>query len=156
MARNLVTPKGKAAVAVGLGDLQKRILDVINVAVSKNSVKGVWMKGALLIRDEARRRAPELTKDTPRRVRGLLKKAIFAAYGADDKPNVLVGVNYRIAPHAWITEFGTTYRETKSGAARGNSPPHPYMRPALTSQRSKAVEVMAQGYRELIETAAAK
>ena len=133
--------------------------DIVN-STSTSEVKKVWMRGAILIRDDAKRRAPILQSDKHGlkwwQRPGALKNAIFAAYGKEDAPNVLVGVNYRLAPQAHWIEFGTAFRDTRKGAARGSSPPHPYMRPALAAQQNNAMDAMAQGYRELIEKAATK
>lgn len=163
MARNLVTPKGKFAIAEGLPELQKRVADLVNRVDGGNEagreVKQIWMKGAILIRDQARSNAPTIKSD-PKNPKdwqqpGVLKSAIYAAYGRDNAPNVIVGVNYRKAPQAYWIEFGATERTTKSGANRGSVPPNPYFRPAVTQKKAEATAVIAQGYRELIEKAAA-
>jgi HK97 gp10 family phage protein len=167
MARSLATPKNKLAVAVGLPELQKRIADLINAVDGKSAgreVKKVWMRAALVVRDEARSRAPLIKSDPahPKKWQapGILKKAIFAAYGKDTAPNVIVGVNYGMAPQAHWIEFGTAERQTgdmkgkstgKHAANRGSVPPQPYMRPALAAARAQAIEIMAAGYRDLIE-----
>ncbi len=160
MARNVVTPKGKAAIVEGLPDLQKRIADLLGRTVSGGEVKKVWMRGAVIIRDEAIRLAP-IIQSEPKSLKpwqrpGALKQAIFAAYGKETAPNVIVGVNYRKAPQAHWMEFGTAERTTKSGANRGHVTPQPYMRPALATKRAEAIAAMGQGYRELIETAATR
>lgn len=168
--RNLVTPKGKLAITEGLPELHKRIADVLEMVGGKE-VKKVWMRGAIVIRDEARRLAPfdanPATRLNPKQpwhtTPGLLKRAIYAAYGKDTAPNVLVGVNYKLAGFAHWIEFGTADRTTgdikgkstgNHAANRGHVTPHPYMRPALATKRAEAIAVIAQGYRELIEKAA--
>lgn len=111
-------------------------------------VKKIWMQAALDLRDSARDFAPvakapiihyEAGKP-PRTIQpGALRSAIFAAYGEPEKPNVLVGVNYKIAPHAHWLEFGNV-----------RIPAQPYMRPALTLMRSACVATIAEGYRRLL------
>lgn len=159
MARSLVTPKNKIAVAEGLPELQKRIAEVLNRGtVAGFELKKVWMRGAVIIRDEAKRLAPVI-QDPPANLKpwqrpGSLRDAIYAAYGKETSPNVIIGVNYRKAPQAHWMEFGTEDRHTKAGANRGSVSPRPYMRPALFAKRAEAVSVMAEGYRELIERTA--
>jgi HK97 gp10 family phage protein len=138
MARRIVTPKGKAVRIEGLAELQKRISDILDRTTGER-IKRIHMGAALVLRDEARDLAPVLRKPKKGRVAGLLKSAIFAAYGKDTDPSVLVGVNYRIAPHAHWLEFGNA-----------RIPAQPFMRPAIAAVRSKVVAVIAEGYRKLL------
>lgn len=146
MARNAVTAGGKAARLEGLPELHAKIAHILDRAAG-NEAKQVWMKAALVLRDEARDLAPiiQIPKPNPRpwQVPGTLKSAIFAAYGDPAKPNVIVGVNYAKAPQAHWIEYGTSH-----------SAAQPYMRPALTATRSMMVAIIAEGYRGLIERAA--
>ena len=49
------------------------------------------------------------------------------------------------APHGFIYERGTTVRQNKAGANRGQSPPHPTFEPIAEEHRKKAVAaVMAR------------
>jgi len=143
MARSVVTKKGKAVQIEGLLELQERVADILDRTTGK-AIKRVYMGAALVLRDEARDLAPELKKPKKGRVPGLLKSAIRAAYGDPTKPNVLVFVDYRIAPHAHLVEFGTVKMQAQ-----------PYMRPALAAARSKCVNIIADGFRELIEESSA-
>jgi HK97 gp10 family phage protein len=162
VARRVVTGKGKAVRLEGLAKLQEQMAGLMEFGENGGSanratgqeVKRIYMGAALLLRDEARSRAPILKSEVKGHVPGLLKKAIFAAYGEPTKPSVLVGVNYKIAPHAWLVEFGTSQRSTKSGKSTGIGPAQPFMRPALTAVRSKCVAIIAEGLRGLIEKAA--
>jgi HK97 gp10 family phage protein len=138
MARRIITPKGKSVRLEGLPELQAKISAIIDRSTGRE-VKKIHMGGALVLRDEARDLAPILQKPKKGRVAGLLRSAIFAAYGKESTPDVLVGVNYRIAPHAHWLEFGNV-----------RIPAQPYMRPAITATRSKIVAVIAEGYRKLL------
>ncbi len=138
MARRIITPKGKAVRLEGMAELQEKISQIIDRATGKD-VKKIHMGAALVLRDEARDLAPVLQKPKKGRVAGLLRSAIFAAYGKDSVSDVLVGVNYKIAPHAHWLEFGNV-----------RIPAQPYMRPAITATRSKVVAVIAEGYRKLL------
>lgn len=98
-------------------------------------LKKGFMVGALIVRDEIRSLVPVRT--------GLLKSAIFAAYGAADKSDVLVGVNSRKAvkttkggktrSYAGIVEFGNAAH-----------PPQPYMRPGINAARPSAARAMKE------------
>lgn len=147
MARNLVTRGGKAAQIEGIPELQEKISAIINRATG-DQVKKIWMQAALEMRDAARDYCPvapgpitHYEKGKPPRIipPGLLKSAIFAAYGERDKPDVLMGVNHRIAPHAHWLEFGNS-----------RIPAQPYMRPAISLMRSTCVQIIADGYRKLL------
>jgi HK97 gp10 family phage protein len=92
------------------------------------------MKGALIIRDEARDIVPVVT--------GTLRDSIFAAYGDPKKADVIVGVNTRMAvdqdsedkrTYAGIVEYGDDTRA-----------PHPYMRPAINAARPLVARVVAE------------
>lgn len=134
MARTLITARGKAFKLEGMVEIKQRIGRIVTKANSAD-IKRVYMRGAMVLRNEARDLAPIKT--------GRLKAAIFAAYGPPYKQTVLVGVNYRIAPHAHIVEFGSSH-----------SPPHPYLRPAMNYTRSMVVRVIAEGFLSMLEDAA--
>jgi HK97 gp10 family phage protein len=167
VARSVVTPKGRAARIEGLPELQAKITKILDRTTGKQ-VKRVWMDAALVLRDAARGMAPVLKKPHKGHVAGLLKSAIFAAYGDPAKPNVLVGVNYRIAPYARLVEYGGSKKSKGprmtgdiKGRPTGNRvqstgymTAQPFMRPALTATRSKCVAIIAEGYQKLIEEAA--
>jgi HK97 gp10 family phage protein len=105
------------------------------------------MKGALMIRDEARDLVPVDT--------GLLKQSIFAAYGDRKKTDVLVGVNTRQAvattqagvtrTYAGVVEFGDDYRA-----------PHPYMRPGIQAARPSVARIVKEEISAAIEKLAGK
>src|SRR4051812_34778253 len=116
MPRNVITRKGKQVQIEGLDQLQNNIAALMSRATGKE-VKKIWMQAALDLRDAARDYAPvakepikHYEKGQPMRIiqPGALRAAIFAAYGEPDKPNVLVGVNRRMAPHNKWIEFGNS------------------------------------------------
>lgn len=147
MPRNVITSRGRQVRIEGLAALQNNIASLMSRATGKE-VKKIWMQAALDLRDAARDYAP-IAKEPiihyekgqpPRTIQpGALRAAIFAAYGEPDKPNVLVGVNRRMAPHNKWIEFGNA-----------RIPPQPYMRPALSLMRSSCVSTIAEGYRRLL------
>lgn len=117
-----------------------------------------FMKGALMVRDEVRDLAPVGPT-------GNLKKGVFAAYGDPRKPNVLVGVNYRISPHAHLVEYGTSGARSPKKArllrftidgrvvftrSVAPMPRQPYFRPGVTAARPLAARVIAEGLRKAL------
>jgi HK97 gp10 family phage protein len=124
----------------GLPELNKNVDNLLKEMGHKEGqrvgdrIKRVLMGAALTIRDEARDLVPVKT--------GLLKSAIFAAYGDERKPDVLVGVNHRIAPHSHLVEFG---------ARGGQMPAQPFMRPAIAATRGIAANMVADGLKDIIE-----
>lgn len=124
----------KALAFKGMDEFQDRLSKIVN-EVTGAEMKEVMLEGALLLRDEARRRAPVKT--------GALRKGIFAARGDANKPSVLVGVNYKIAPHAHLIEFG-------HGGPRP-APPKPYMRPAIDASAIRIQNIMKSGFAKIIE-----
>jgi hypothetical protein len=137
----------------GAEAIQERISDILD-AVTGPEVKRVFMKGALVLRDEARDIAPYnedreklLSKGKITEQRHL-RDAIFAAYGDKGKPNVLVGVNPKIAPHFHWLEYGIPARSTFRA--------QPYMRPAITATQRTVSTIIIEGLQKVVEQAARK
>ena len=120
----------------GMKETQENLGRVLN-AVTGPEMKHVMMGAALVARNTIRELAP-LGKT------GRLKRAPFAAYGDANQPNVLVGMNYKIAPHAHLVEFG------HAGKAAG---PHPYFRPGITRAAPLMRPILEQGFKKVIERA---
>lgn len=116
------------------GELDNLLRDVTSQSVGKD-MKDVFVKAALEVRDDARQRVAVKT--------GNLKKGIFAARGDNNKPSAIVGVNYKIAPHAHLVEFGH--------AGPHPAPPHPYMRPAVENKRDRVRQILSDGLREIVD-----
>lgn len=131
----------------GIPDLQRNIDRLLAEMGGKDGrtagegVKRVLMGGALIIRDECRDLAPVKT--------GKLRSAIFAAYGKRGSPDVLIGVNTRIA----VGKSGSGYKTYAGVIEFGNAThqPQPYMRPGITAARPSAVSYIAGGLRDLIQ-----
>ncbi len=118
----------------GMDEILQNLSNVIDKTTGK-AVKEVYLKAGLRLRDQARSRVPVKT--------GALKEAIFAARGDENKPNVLVGVNYKKAPHAHLIEYGTV-----------RAPAHPYLRPAVSASADEMRRIIESGLRRIIEDAA--
>lgn len=147
MARNLVTKRGKSVRLEGLQEISANIDRILKETGRSGAravgekIKRVLMGGALMVRDEVRDMAPHGKT-------GNLKRGVFAAYGREDKPDVLVGVNYRIAPHAHLVEFGH--------GGPNAAPPHPYFRPGIAAAKPLAIRAIADGLRKVIEESVKK
>lgn len=70
---------------------------------------------------------------------GRIKKAVFVDYGDPKKPNVVLGMNYKIAPHAHWLEYGTVKMRPQS-----------YFRTGITSSRSAMAATMLSNAKEFI------
>lgn len=115
----------------GVDEIKKNIAKILD-RTSGEKIKKVYMRAAMIAVREARSIVPVRT--------GKLRDAIFADYGDPTKPNVLVGVNYRKAPHAHLVEFGTV-----------KTPAHPYFRPAVTATRSLMAATIIEGFKEILD-----
>ncbi|MFZ5762832.1 MAG: HK97-gp10 family putative phage morphogenesis protein [Thermodesulfobacteriota bacterium] len=81
-----------------------------------------------LIAEEARRLAPGKTGTLKRGIVARINKvsAYFAGQGS-----AYVGVDYHIAPHAHLVEYG---------ARGGQMPAHPFIRPAIANKQHEAAQ----------------
>lgn len=90
---------------------------------------------------------------------GALKRAIkvFSEKGSKDVSRLRVGVDYKIAPHAHLVEFGTGERKqgTSSrknrtiikkwgGRRTGKMPAFPFMRPAFESTKERVLQAFVE------------
>lgn len=132
--RNSVNAVARKALALkGLDDLNQQLAKMVDEATGKE-LKDALMSGAIPLRDEAKRIAPMKT--------GRLRSAIFADRGDENRPSVLVGVNYKIAPHAHVVEFGH--------AGPSPAPPKPYMRPAAANTSATVYGNIRKGFGKII------
>lgn len=133
MARGAVTKaslKKAAKQSMGFDPASAQIV-FDNVAalidqVRAEKLKSVFLKAGTILRDRARTNAPYRT--------GKLRSAIFVDEGKPQLPNVLVGVNLRRAPHAYLVENGTS-----------KAKPKPYFRTAITTERQNMAKVIFDG-----------
>lgn len=118
----------------GMAELQEQLGKIVN-DVSGAEMKEVLLKQAIVLRDEAKRIAPKGL--------GNLRNSIFATRGDTNKPTAFVGVNFKIAPHAHIVEYGH--------AGPHPAPPHPYMRPAVVNKAEAIQRGLAEGLGAIIK-----
>jgi HK97 gp10 family phage protein len=134
----------------GLKELNEK-LQQLPAKLEKNILRGAIRSGAMVIVEDARRRAPVLSVLDPRRVFGALAKSI-RAMGVQMRNGMLTGgvvaggtatVGRGKAKleadafYARFVEFGTAKM-----AAR------PFMRPAIDSKTTGAIDATAQYIRE--------
>lgn len=133
--RNSVRAVAKKALAFkGMDEFQERLSKVVD-AVSGPEMKDVMMRGAVIIANDARRRVRVKT--------GNLRGAIFASRGDENRSSVLVGVNFRKAPHAHLVEFGH--------GGPHPAPPYPFMRPAVESNAGRVEKIFRDGFGRILE-----
>lgn len=121
----------------GLEEVARRIKSVLS-PLEGPDVTAVLLRGAKIIRDEARRRAPVYTGTLKRSIkarRGKRRAKYYAtAYAAADR---------KIAPHAHLVEYGTVKMNAK-----------PYWRPAVDATREQVMRTVNEGIAALIGRAA--
>ena len=130
----------KAFKLEGIEEIQANVANVINATTGKQA-KDVYVAAAVYGKNQ-------VVPLVPRGKTGNLRRAIFAARGDENKPDALLGVNYRIAPYAHLVEFGHG----------GPHPagPHPYMRPGVTRAIPGIAQIIKDGLLKVIEDAAEK
>jgi len=142
MKQGPILRKGQAFKLEGLPELTKKMkrLQIESAFRSgtserlRKNVKKALMTAALMVRDEVRDMAPVRS--------GLLRSAVFASYGSEHSPTVLVGVNHNKAPHSHLVEFG---------GRGGEMPKKPFLRPGIAAARPMAIRVVAEGLRNVLE-----
>jgi hypothetical protein len=120
----------------GLDDL-RRSLSAIRAIGGDPRIKKIAEEGARVLHRSMVDRAPY----NPRRKRGThLRDAIFIGLGPPEYANVLVGVNIRKAPHAWLVEYGSRIWSGK-----------PYFRPAIELLGDYVMGMIQQKLQQLLE-----
>lgn len=122
----------------GLAEIQAKLANILDHTTGTKA-KEVYFQAAQVGKEA-------ILAITPLGPTGNLRKAIFAAHGDPEKPNALVGVNHRIAPHAHLVEYGH--------AGPHPAPPHPYFRPGIVDASPGMKEVIEKGLTGIIEEAA--
>ena len=119
----------------GLQELNSNIQKVI-ASLSPDEVEPVLLESAEQVADHARANAPEGPT-------GNLKRSIVAKTlqrRGDAPAPALVAIDFRIAPHAHLVEFGTAERIGPTGKSSGIMPAEPFFRPAWDSEKGHIVE----------------
>lgn len=115
----------------GIAEIQANLAKIVN-GVTGAEMKGVFVKAAGIIADDVRGRAPVAT--------GRLKRAVFVGAGDANKPNALVGISARKAPHGRLVEYGTVHM-----------PARPFLRPALSANGPQVAAAIRSGLLKIID-----
>lgn len=92
-----------------------------------------------LIAQEARRLAPEKSGELKRGIVARVNKVAAEFMGVG---SAYVGVDYKIAPHAHLVEYG---------ARGGQMPAQPFMRPAIDTKQADAAKLVDADLQQLID-----
>lgn len=165
MARNVLT--NRVSVLEGLPELKARIANLLTKTTAQNLKQTVFMPAALVIRDEIRDVATVGGAFESDPHNGQVRNSVFAGPGTESKPNALVGINYRIAPQAWLVDRGHNIvghvprggrrgrggdRKTTTGAARARATK--FFELGLNAARPTAARMIAEGMERVIDDAA--
>jgi hypothetical protein len=145
VSKGLLGKVGAEVGVYGVDDIKKAIAAKLSQMTGMEA-KRVFMRAAMVMVVEAKDLAPKKS--------GLLRDAIYAAYGDPRKPNVIVGVNYRKAPHAHWEEYGHI-QTGHGGRGKGRGikfiQGSAFMRRSLVSARPTMAATIAEGLKALVE-----
>jgi HK97 gp10 family phage protein len=131
-------PVGQSSGFVGQREVIAKLKEIMN-ATNAREVKQVYYEAGTILRDQIRANAPY----DPKRKRGThLRDAVFVDEGREDAPDVLVGVNYRKAPHAHWSEYGNARHAAT-----------PYFRPAISQTVPRIAQKIKDGLLAVIAKA---
>ena len=162
MARTLIT-KGGLIKLEGLGPiigkLEKAIANTSGGTAGKK-LKKVYVAAASEISKQVRQNIANL--DASPKLRAALTASVVTNEGPEGKPNAISKVSQQAAvrklgdaPNPYWFEYGTVPRATGKGANRGQiseTKPGAFFRPAVQQARGKAITVLTDGLKKLIET----
>ena len=118
-------------------------------SLPNDKVEPVMMEGAKVIAAAAKAKAPQGPT-------GKLKKAVKAKFlrQIGNYPrSAAAAVDRKIAPHAYIIEYGTKPRHQKSGRYTGIGPAIPFFRPAVDTNKGRIQEEVITKLGNLIDSA---
>jgi len=131
----------------GLGECIKKFKQIERAFGSRGEyLLTVLLHNATIIRDIARGLAPE--GPTGNLKRGQVAKLYM--YQIPDRPAAFAAIDYRIAPHAHLIEFGHLARDGS------HVPAVPFFRPAIDGARTTIFRNMKQAMQIMIMQAAKK
>jgi len=112
------------------------------LGTARDQLKDALMPPAMTIRDEAKDLAPRYEGKLPsgQPAAGTLREAIRVSKGPEDRPGVVVWVDFHKAPYAGFVERGTS-----------KMPAQPFFRPAVIATRPLVANMIADGLKKLIE-----
>jgi HK97 gp10 family phage protein len=131
-------PVGESTGFQGQRAVIAKLKEIMN-ATNAREVKQVYYEAGTILRDQIRANAP---RSTTRKSGTHLADAVFVNWGRDDAPDVLVGVNYKKAPHAHWLEYGNARTAAQ-----------PYMRPAISQTVPRIAQKIKDGLLAVIAKA---
>ena len=163
MASRALITKGGLLKLEGLTEIVSQIEKIIENtsggAAGKN-LKKVYVKAASVISRQARRNIQALPISG--QLKQVLSSTVVTNEGPENKSSAISKVSQKAGvkrvegelyvgnPYWW--EYGTVPRATSKGANRGQIKPTPFFRPAVNQAKGKAIEVLVDGLKKLIET----
>jgi len=143
---------------IGIEQVQAN-LEKVKESISPEQIESVLLLGAQVIAEDARNRAPlgnkkyYQSKRTRRYGGGNLKRGIEAKVIHREGSTVaaIAAVNYKIAPHAHLVEFGHLLVRGKKGHIVGFVPPHPFFRPAWEARSEQVSQGVVEELKNLVE-----
>jgi len=118
-------------------------------SLPNDKVEPVMMEGAKVIAAAAKAKAPQGPT-------GNLKKGVKAKFlrQIGNYPrSAAAAVDRKIAPHAYIIEYGTKPRYQKSGRYTGIGPAIPFFRPAVDTNKGRIQDEVITKLGNLIDSA---
>ena len=118
-------------------------------ALPNDKVEPVMLDGAKVVAAAARAKAPQGPS-------GNLKKGVKAKLlrQISNYPrSAAAAVDRKIAPHAYIIEYGTKPRYQKSGRYTGIGPAQPFFRPAVDTNKGRIQDEVITKLGNLIDSA---
>jgi HK97 gp10 family phage protein len=138
----------------GTAELIKQI-DDMSKSVDPEKVEPVLMDAGKIVYDEIEPRVP--IGPTGHLHKALIIKKLTRR-GRDIPAPVLVGMDRKKAPHAWLVEFGSPGRYAKKGKHPGKysgpMPANPFMRTGWDASKDRAYYFIRDGIRRILEAGA--
>lgn len=132
----------------GKEEFEKTLLALAK-ALPNDKVEPVMLEGAKVVAATAKAKAPKGPT-------GNLKKGVKAKLlrQVSNYPrSAAAAVDRKIAPHAYIIEYGTKPRYQKSGRYTGSGPARPFFRPAVDTNKGRIQEEVITKLGNLIDSA---
>jgi hypothetical protein len=162
MAGRALITKGGLLKLEGLTEIVSKMEKIIantSGGEAGKKLKKVYMAGASVISAQVRRNISAL--DASPKLKAALAASVVTNEGPENKPNAISKVSQPAAirklggaPNPYWFEYGTVPRATAKGANRGRisqTKPGAFFRPAVQQAGGKAVSVMVDGLKKLIE-----
>ena len=132
----------------GLEKIEENI-EKIAQQMEPEIVESILLSKADMIKERASSAAPQ--GETGNLKRGIVAKVLQRR--GDKYAPAMAGIDYRIAPHAHLVEFGHAIRFSRKGRTFGFVPPHPFFRPAFDSLQDQIKNEIAEEIKANIEGA---